>query len=264
VERVGSHPAGGREDGSGAFRVRGPATALARHLARGLDVRLGAKVASLSRAAAGFVVTFEDRSTLHGAAAILTPPVPQALDLLARGGLAGQLPEELRAGLTAVVYHPGLVLLLRLDRRATAIPPAGFVAPRDGGPVARIVENARDGGPSCLSVYARESVATERFDAPATETAATLAVAALAVLGLAPEAVVERDLKRWRYARPSVTFPGEVPLVALDGAPLVLAGDAFDGVEEVPPTGNTGLERSVLAGLAAAGRLLGPVAHAAP
>ncbi|MCA1734239.1 MAG: FAD-dependent oxidoreductase [Acidobacteria bacterium] len=264
VERVGVVPAGGREDGTYAFRVRGPATSLAKHLARGLDVRLGVKAESLSRDGAGFVLTLEDGATLRGAAAILTPPVPQALDLLSRGGLAGQLPEDLRAALAAVFYHPGLVLLLRLDRRTTAIPPAGLLALRDGGPVARIVENARDGGPSRLSVYARESVATERFDAPAEETTATLEAAALDALGLGAAAVVERDLKRWRYARPKVTFPGEVPLADLDGAPLVFAGDAFGRVEAVPPTGNTGLERAALAGLAAAGRLLGLPARGAP
>ena len=263
VERVGVVPAGGREDGSCAFRVRGPATALAKHLARGLDVRLGVKAELLSRDAAGFVLALEDGTTLRGAAAILTPPVPQALDLLARGGLAGRLPEDLRAALAAVVYRPGLVLLLRLDRRATAIPPAGLLTLRDGGSVARIVENARDGGPSRLSVYARESVATERFDAPPEETAAALAAAALGVLDLGADAVVERDLKRWRYARPSFPFSGEVPLIVLDGAPLLFAGDAFGQTEAVPPTGNTGLERGVLAGLAAAGRLLGCAARGA-
>ena len=261
VERVGVVPAGGGEDGSCAFRVRGPATALAKHLARGLDVRLGVKAESLSRDGAGFVLALEGGATLRGAAAILTPPVPQALDLLARGGLAGRLPEGLRTALAGVVYHPGLVLLLRLDRRATAIPAAGLLALRDGGPVARIVENARDDGPSRLSVYARESVATERFDAPPEETAAALEAATLAALGLGAAAVIERDLKRWRYARPAVTYPGELPLVSLDGAPLVLAGDAFGGVESVPPTGNTGLERSVRAGLAAAGQLVGSAAH---
>lgn len=256
VERVEAVPGGGGGEEK-AFRVRGPATSLAKYLAHGLDLRLGAKAVSLARDGAGFALALEDGATLRGAAAILTPPVPQSLDLLARGGLAGRLPDALRTALAAVAYHPGLVLLLRLDRRATAIPPAGLLALRDGGPVARIVENARDGGPSRLSAYARESAAAERFDAPAEETAAALETAVLAALGLGADAVVERDLKRWRYARPSVPFPGEVPLVDLDGAPLLFAGDAFGQVEAVPPTGNTGLERAGLAGLAVAGRLLG-------
>lgn len=257
VERVEAGSAGGREERGPAFRVRGPATSLAKHLARGLDVRLGAKAASLAREGDGFALALEDGAALRGAAAILTAPVPQTLYLLDCGGLLANLPADLREALTAVAYHPGLVLLLRLDRRATAIPPAGLLALRDGGPVARIVESAREGGPSRLSVYARESVAAELFDAPPGEVAAALEEAALAALGLATDAVVEGDLKRWRYARPSVPFPGEAPLVDLDGAPLLFAGDAFGEVEAVPAAGNTGLERSVLAGLAAAGRLLG-------
>lgn len=253
VERVAAF--GGGADAF-AFRARGPATSLARHLARGLDVRLGAKAVSLARDEDGFALALEDGAVLRGAAAILTPPVPQSLELLSRGDLLERLPAGLRAGLASVAYHPGLVLLLRLDRRATAIPSTGLLALRDGGPVARIVENAREGGPSRLSLYARESVAAALFDAPPGEAAAALEAAALAALGLGADAVLERDLKRWRYARPSAPFPGEVPLVDLDRAPLLFAGDAFGEVEAVPPAGNTGLERSVLAGLAAAGRLL--------
>lgn len=262
VERIEAGPAGSDGRGAEAFRVRGPATSLARHLACGLDVRLGAKAVSLARDGAGFVLALEDGTAMRGAAAILTPPVPQSLELLSRGGLLERLPSGLRAGLASVAYHPGLVLLLRLDRRATAIPSTGLLALRDGGPVARIVENAREGGPSRLSLYARESVAAALFDAPPGETAAALEAAALAALGLGADAVLERDLKRWRYARPSAPFPGEVPLADLDGAPLLFAGDAFGQVEGVPPAGNTGLERSVLSGLAAAGRLLGLSARA--
>jgi hypothetical protein len=55
--------------------------------------------------------------------------------------------------------------------------------------VARIVENARDGGPSHVSVYARESVAAECFDASPEETAAVLAAAGR-LLGFVPRGTV--------------------------------------------------------------------------
>jgi predicted NAD/FAD-dependent oxidoreductase len=119
----------------------------------------------------------------------------------------------------------------------------------------RVVENARGSGPSRLSVYARETWAAAEFDSPPEGVAATLAAAAADALGFDPAAVLEQDLKRWRYARAANALPEEAAIVDLDGAPLLFAGDVFGG--RVPLTGNTGLERALLSGLAAAGRVLG-------
>lgn len=251
VERVAA--AGSAGAGAGAVRVRGGAASLAKHLARDLDVRLAAKAVSLARDGDGFALGLEDGDTLRSAAAILTPPVPQALDLLARGGLLERLPASLLGRLGAVTYEPGLVLLLRIDRRAGGIPGSGILELRDGGPIARVVENARAEETSRLSVYARASVAARFRETSSDEAAALLEEAARAALGLEADAVVERDLKRWRYARPSVPFPGEAALAVVDGAPLLFAGDAFG---TVPAGGSAGLERAALSGLAAAGRLL--------
>ena len=121
VERAGS----GAGDGTPSYRVRGPATGLAKHVARGLDVRLGARAVALARDGESFRLAFEDGPELRGEAAILTPPVPQSLDLLARGGLAACLPSGLLAALGAVAYHPTFVLLLRLDRRVDGVPLPG-------------------------------------------------------------------------------------------------------------------------------------------
>ena len=84
--------------------------------------------------------------------------------------------------------------------------------------------------------------------------AATLATAAARALAFDPATVLERDLKRWRYARAENALPEEAAIVDLDGAPLLFAGDAFGA--RAPLAGNTGLERALLSGLAAAGRVL--------
>jgi predicted NAD/FAD-dependent oxidoreductase len=258
VERTGIE---GR-DGVPARRVKGPATSLAKHLARGLDVRLGAKGVGLAREGAGFTLLLEGGASVRAAAALLTPPVPQALELLERGGLLPGVPEATRTALREVSYHPSFVLMLRLAGRLEAFPTAGARLFRDGGPVARVFENARDGGPSRLSVYARGEWAASRYDRPPGEVAEALRQAAATALGFEPAAVVEEELKRWRFARATSVFPEEAALVDLDGAPLVLAGDAFGtpgpaGGARPPLAGNTGLERAFLSGLAAAERLLG-------
>lgn len=245
-------------------RVKGPATSLAKYLAHGLDVRPGARGVALGRDGDGFALTLDDGSSVRADSALLTAPVPQSLELLDRGGLLARLPGATRTALEAVSYHPAFVLMLRLADRVETLPPSGVLLLRDGGPVARIFENARDGGPSRLSVYTRGEWAASRTDAPPAEVAAALREAAASALGLAPSAVVEEELKRWRYARAVSVFPEEAAYVDLEGAPLLLAGDAFGapglagtaGQPRPPLAGNTGLERAFLSGLAAAGRLL--------
>jgi predicted NAD/FAD-dependent oxidoreductase len=251
------------------YRLLGPATSLAKHLSRGLDLRLGVKGVALAREGSGFVLSMEDGEILRGSAAIVTAPVPQSLDLVVGGGSPDLLPPSLRLALEAVRYRPAFVLLLRLARRAPALGSSGVLVLRDGGPISRVIENARDGGPSNVSVYARADWAESRFDVAADEVSSTLQEAALKACGLDPAAVLERDLKRWRYARAAVVVPDEAPLVEVDGARLVFAGDAFgepgqpgvpgapgvpDGARP-PLAGNTGLERALLSGLAAAGRI---------
>ncbi|MBK9087659.1 MAG: FAD-dependent oxidoreductase [Holophagales bacterium] len=258
VERTGVD---GR-DGVPTRRVKGPATSLAKHLARGLDVRLGARGVSLALDGEGFTLTLEDGTDVRAAAALLTAPAPQLLELLDRGGLLRRVPDGTRAALEAVSYHPAFVLMLRLSSRLETFPSSGILLLRDGGPVARIFENARDGGPSRLSVYTRAGWAASRFGAPPGEVAEALKEAAASALGFERSAVVEEELKRWRFARAASVFPEEALFVDLDGAPLVLAGDAFGtpgepGSGRPPLAGNTGLERAFLSGRAAAGRLLG-------
>ncbi|HRY46368.1 MAG TPA: FAD-dependent oxidoreductase, partial [Thermoanaerobaculia bacterium] len=113
VERIGV--------GEETFRARGGATALARSLASGLDVRLGAKATALAHDGAAFRLDLEEGEPLRAGVVLLTPPVPQSLDLLAQGGLAERLPAGLAAGLRRVAYAAGVVLLLRLDRRVDGL-----------------------------------------------------------------------------------------------------------------------------------------------
>jgi hypothetical protein len=252
-------------DGVPTRRVKGPATSLAKHLAHGLDVRLGAKGVALVRSGEGFELTLEDGTSVRAATVLLTAPVPQSLELLERGGLLPGIPAGTRAALERVSYHPAFVLMLRLSGRLETFPPSGALLLRDGGPVARIFENARDGGPSRLSVYARGEWAASRYDAPPGEVAEALRKAASSALGFDPAAVLDEELKRWRFARAVSVFPEEMAFVDVDGAPLLLAGDAFGasgpmgvaGGARPPLAGNTGLERAFLSGLAGAGRLLG-------
>jgi hypothetical protein len=236
------------------FRVRGPATSLAKRLSRGLDVRLGARVSRVSSGEGTLRAEIDGGGVLDASALLLTAPVPQCLDVLSAGGLVPSLSPGLREGLRTVRYRPAFVLLLRLAVRLLGLPPGGVLLPRDGGCVSRVLENAGEGGASRLSVYARESWAAGRFETPPDEVSAALAEAASRVVGFAPADVLEQDLKRWRYARPEEPIADDATVVEIGGAPIAFAGDAFG--TGAPVAGNTGVERAVLSGLAAACRIL--------
>jgi ADP-ribosylglycohydrolase len=79
-------------------------TAIAKHLARGLDVRVNAKVTRVRAGRDGWVVTTEAGERFSGRALLLTPPVPQSLQLLAGGEVP--LPEQAQYwGQRGIHYH---------------------------------------------------------------------------------------------------------------------------------------------------------------
>jgi hypothetical protein len=175
------------------------------------------------------------------------------------GGLTSETPVSLLSELRRVTYEPGLVLLLRLDRRVDSFPGDGLIRLQGGGAVARILENAGadDAGPSRLSVYARGEFARDAFGRPDADIMAALLDAAHhGAPSLRRAVVVERELKRWRFACAEFPVAELAPALALSGAPVILCGDAYG-----PPGprgaegGADGIARAVRSALAAAARL---------
>jgi renalase len=168
-------------------------------------------------------------TAVSAAAAIVTAPVPQALDLFAAGGLddvarAGEL-----ARLRGVDYDPCFALLLVLDR-PSLVPPPGAIQ-FAAGPVAWIADNLQKGVSPlpALTVHAAGDFSRRHFDDPADDVAARLLDLARPWIDGDPATVVlERSLHRWKFALPTTILPE--PAVAVSTAPpVVCAGDAFAG-----------------------------------
>lgn len=122
VERTGIDGRGGVP----TRRVKGPATSLAKHLALGLDIRLGAKGVALALDGEGFTLTVEDGTSVCARAVLLTAPVPGRQHLPRAG-----VPLRPRRGRTAP-RSPGLI---RRDARPTSgsAPEPGGAPPSMGG-----------------------------------------------------------------------------------------------------------------------------------
>lgn len=121
-------PAG---DGHARWRgVRGM-TDLPKHLAAGLpervEVRTGVRVSGIGAASDRVRITLDDGEGFESRAAVVTTPVPQALDLFASGGLSeGVIDPESHRLLSTVDYDPCFALMAVLDRPSLVPPPGGI------------------------------------------------------------------------------------------------------------------------------------------
>jgi len=221
-------------DQAGHARWRGETgmTALPKYLAGQLasPVRTQTRVEAIGTDGRQVKLSLENGDGLVATAAIVTAPVPQALDLFAAGDLKPPRAEvagwELLAG---VSYDPCFALMLALDRPSLLPPPGGLEV--EAGPVAWIADNQQKGisAVPSLTIQARGDFSRDNFDREPVEVTRLLtAAAANWIDGDPATAVRESSLQRWKYAFP--IEPLKVPMVAIShNPPVVCCGDAFGG-----------------------------------
>lgn len=226
-------------DGHPRYAVRGGMNALAQHLAQGLDVRVETQVAALAPKANGWQVADQAGRVYTGRGLLLTPPVPQALALLEASGIV--LADRDRESLERIEYAPSLAGIFWLDQ-PLRLPEPGAMQ-RSNAPIAWMADNQRKGispEATLATVHAAPEISQAFWQAPEPVVLQSL------YEGLEPflepgTQVVERQLKRWRYALPTEFYP-ERTLLADGPLPLAFAGDAFGGPR---------IEGAALSGLAA-------------
>lgn len=223
-------------DGHPRWRGARGMTDLPKRLAAGLGadaVRTATKAVAIGRQSGGVAVEVElpggDRAVLGAAAAVVTAPVPQAIDLFHAGGLDAVADRAALETLATVSYDPCFALLAVL-RAASLVPPPGAIQ-FASGPVRWIADNQAKGITSrpALTIHASGEWSRERFDDAADDVAdALLASAGAWIDGDPRDGVVEWSLQRWKFATPTTILP--TPLVAVSSdPPVVCCGDAFAG-----------------------------------
>lgn len=248
-------------DGHARWRGARGMTDLPKWIAGGLPddaLRTGMRATAVGLAAGRVTIDAEDaggrQTRLSAAAALVTAPVPQALDLFGAGGLApgrGADPDAL-ATLETVGYDPCFALMLVL-RAASRVPHPGGIQ-FASGPISWLADNRQKGISTvpALTVHAAGEWSRQRFDDPPDRVADELVdLVRPWIDGDPATAVIERSLHRWKFATPTTILP--TPLVAVSaGPPVVCCGDAFAGPK---------VEGAASSGMAAARwlvRTLGP------
>lgn len=232
----------GAEDGYPRYAGRQGMGQIPAFLAHSLDVRTGIKATAVNATKTGWQILTENGTVYDSRTLLLTPPIPQSLDLLANGST--QLHPDDAAALRRVQYAPSLTGLFQV-MGDVHLPHPGAVQALDQ-PIVWIANN-RDKGltkNNLLTIHSGPVYSVAHFDADEEE--ALIGHLAAARPYLANGAAIKTiGLKRWRYALPTILHP-ERTLLARDLPPLAFAGDAFHEPR---------VEGAALSGLAAADAL---------
>lgn len=218
-------------DGPG-WVAPGGMTALAKFLARDLNVQRERRVVGLLSLGDRWRVTLEDGEDLEARSVVVTAPLPQALDLLEQNEIP--YPSDLRSR----VFQPALVGLFRVAgyEELKSVQTSPFPNVRIVAEMGRKWGGSEPGADSAaagVAVVMEADWSRQHYDAPEEETLDRM-LEAVAALGLNPQ---ERSLKRWRYAfapdcelfvQPKAQRPGRAQVII--GSPLLcLAGDGLAG-----------------------------------
>ena len=219
--------------------------ALAKALAKGLDVKTGQKVLRLAQTETGWRAQTESGESFEAKHLICTLPAPQLLELLEASDLKFPGMEDLRT----IQYHRTLTLLAELDGPSD-IPAPGCLEPTSG--ILRTVIDQKQKGISSahtLIAHATSPFSLEWYDRDR-NAAASVMRAALAERIHAK--IISTQIHGWKFAEPSQ----RCPLPCLNLAPgLWAAGDGFmAGDDDAPPALPPRVESAILSGLAAAKR----------
>lgn len=210
-----------------------------KYLAEGLTLRKEQRVCRLSFNGSWRVET-DSGLSFQCRRLILTPPVPQALELLRTADVdLGNIGESL----AKIRYRKGLAVMATLDG-PSGLPDFGGLK-ITSGPLEWIADNQRKGiSPevAAVTLHACADYAEAYWDEPDEIRAPPLIAAASPML---KAAVREIACHRWGFTRPVSWF--EDPFFYRADLNLMLAGDGFGGPR---------VEGAALSGLAAADALL--------
>ncbi len=224
----------GADDGHPRFVAVDGMTSLAKDIAAGLAVECSTMGFAVrprgDEPGPRWEVAIDDGTYRPADAVVVTCPLPQAFSLLVDSGI------DLEAGPLRTDYDRTIGLLAVLDG-PSAVPPPGGV--QDADETFQFVADNQLKGVStvpAITLHARPAWSEDRWDDDADSLLDALEVAARPWLGTAR--IVERQLKKWRFATPRTIWPDPC-WTAADGT-IVLAGDAFAG-PRVEGAHNSGL-----------------------
>lgn len=220
-------------------------SAVARHLAEPLEISLQEEVTGIVPEGSHWQVSCKSGQRYQASALIVTPPLPQALQLVQ------QIPsfafeEELEKRLKEVKYDPVIAVMATLDG-PTGLPDPGAIASTDPmSPIAWLSDNHAKGiSPvESVTILGTTHFSRQHWKIDRDEAGEKLWQAARPLLNADR---IEMQTHGWRFGEPKQLLPDKFALLQ-QAPPLLLAGDAFGDVFNP-------IEGAALSGLEAAKQL---------
>lgn len=217
---------------------------IAKHMQAALDqtqIAVNARVARIAVRDDKIHAICDDGSEYTADAILLTPPPPQAVELLAELPLT----DDDRDALNRIHYGPCLTGLHVVEGEVN-LPEPGAV--QDFNNTVYWIGSNRAKGitdAQIITTHAEARWSRQHYDAPDSEVLETLRKGLLPYL-MPGANIVEEQVKRWRYSVPLTTHPQEY--LVLSNLPVVFAGDGFGGRGRI--------EGAYLSGLSAGRKLV--------
>lgn len=211
-------------------------TSIPKLLAEGVPLRTGERVTRLDVVNGCWQATTETDATYTARGCLLTPPVPQVLELLETSAVT--MSEEQEEVLTDLVYEPCITLMVVCDG-VPAMPENG-VLEFERGDLRRIMDNQRKGispEAAAVTIHATGAFSAAHFNDDDESLARFLLDEALPVIRCG---ALSWQLHRWRYSQILTPHP-EPCLRVSETPPLFVAGDAF-GINGVEGAARSGME----------------------
>jgi len=235
-------------DGHPRYVVRGGMNKLAKHLAQGVDITVDRLVTSVRKTTGGWALDDSDGNAYAGSGLIMTPPMPETLELLTASGL--HLDADDDAALRRIRFGPCLCGIHAVNGDVD-LPEPGAMQ-NFQSEVYWVADNQAKGisETTIITSHANAKFSRQNWDASEADIIRALESAVQPYLKEGAR-IVHTQLKKWPYSVPLTTYPQEY-LLAKGTPPLVFAGDAFGGRGRV--------EGAFVSGLAAGEAMAGALA----
>ena len=198
---------------------------LAKHIAKDLKVHRQSKVTSLHKDDELWRILLEGGSSYSSRTVVLTPPVPQSLDILKNGGTTLGLESQEKLG--SIGYEKCIAILAVLNGNSTLSSERIEFAHPDNPVVHLVVDNKEKGispNKSAVTIFCRPDFSDINF---ARDDEYILSHAFSSIDFLLPrQRVHEAQVHRWRYSQAKSTINEPFHVIANDPS-LMFCGDGF-------------------------------------
>ena len=212
------------EDGHPRYVGLNGMTSAPKQLASDLNISLNSRVTSIKRNNGKWLVLTEVGEKFTADSVVLTPPVPQSLDILDNGGVS--LSGDIRNELQSIVYDPCIAVLLEINGPSAMSDPGGIQI--NGPIISWICDNTKKGvspDVNTITVHTSAEFARENWDNDQKNIVKEVLNEVSDFIG---SEVIQSQVHKWRYTTPANTTDNKF-LIGSHNPPLLFCGDAFGG-----------------------------------